>query len=114
MFGGTDVVDFRRTYNSSGSGLIVKATGKTGINTGSTPNAMLDVKGLGTLAGMTFQTQDSASVVKFQIYDSGHVVLTPMTTTVRDSITATNGMLCYNSTLNKFQLYENGYWVNAI
>jgi hypothetical protein len=35
-----------------------------------------------------------------------------LTTTERDALTAANGMLIYNSTLNKFQGYENGAWVD--
>tara|TARA_B100000282_G_scaffold249353_1_gene193351 strand:+ start:245 stop:1441 length:1197 start_codon:yes stop_codon:yes gene_type:complete len=36
------------------------------------------------------------------------------TTAQRDALTATNGMVIYNSQLNKFQGYENGSWVNLI
>ena len=35
-----------------------------------------------------------------------------ITTAERDALTASNGMLIYNSTLNKFQGYENGAWTN--
>jgi hypothetical protein len=37
-----------------------------------------------------------------------------MTTTQRDALTAVNGMLIYNSTLNKFQGYEGGAWASLI
>ncbi len=36
------------------------------------------------------------------------------TTAQRDALTATNGMVIYNSQLNKFQGYENGSWANLI
>ena len=36
------------------------------------------------------------------------------TTAQRDALTAANGMVIYNSQLNKFQGYENGSWVNLI
>ena len=37
-----------------------------------------------------------------------------LTTTERDALTAANGMIIYNTTLNKFQGYENGAWANLI
>jgi hypothetical protein len=37
-----------------------------------------------------------------------------MTTALRDAITAANGMVIYNTTLNKFQGYENGAWASLI
>jgi len=41
-------------------------------------------------------------------------LLSRMTTTQRDALTAVNGMLLYNSTTNKFQGYENGAWVDLV
>lgn len=40
--------------------------------------------------------------------------LASLTTAQRDALTAVNGDLIYNSTLNKFQGYENGAWANLI
>jgi len=37
-----------------------------------------------------------------------------LTTTQRDALTASNGMLVYNTSTNKFQGYENGSWTNLI
>lgn len=42
------------------------------------------------------------------------LTLSRLTTTQRNALTADNGMLIYNTTLNKFQGYENGAWVNLI
>jgi len=36
-----------------------------------------------------------------------------LTTTERDALTPVNGDLIYNETLNKFQKYENGAWINT-
>ena len=40
------------------------------------------------------------------------IILASLTTTQRNALTAMNGMLIYNSTLNVFQRYENGAWVD--
>ena len=45
---------------------------------------------------------------------TGFVQLPSLTTTQRNALTAANGMIVYNSTLNKFQGYENGAWANLI
>jgi len=37
-----------------------------------------------------------------------------VTTTQRDALTSSNGDIIYNTTLNKFQGYENGSWANLI
>jgi hypothetical protein len=43
------------------------------------------------------------------------LVITRMTTTQQNAITAPiNGMILYNTTLNKFQGYENGSWADLI
>ena len=42
------------------------------------------------------------------------LLLSRMTTTARDALTAVNGMLLYNSTDDKFQGYEAGAWVNLV
>lgn len=44
----------------------------------------------------------------------GFVQFGSFTTTERDGLTAANGMVIYNTTLNKFQGYENGAWANLI
>jgi len=41
-------------------------------------------------------------------------VLSRLTTTQRNALTAVNGMLIYNTTTNKFEGYENGAWANLI
>ena len=40
------------------------------------------------------------------------LILTPMTTTARNLLTATNGMIIYNNTTNKFQGYVSGAWTD--
>jgi sugar lactone lactonase YvrE len=48
------------------------------------------------------------------ISTNGAVQAGSMTTTQRDALAAVNGMMIYNTTLNKFQGYENSAWVNLI
>jgi hypothetical protein len=45
---------------------------------------------------------------------AGALLLTRMTTAQKNALTAINGMVLYDSTLNKFQGYENGSWTNLI
>ncbi len=42
------------------------------------------------------------------------MLLSRMTTAERDALTAVNGMILYNTTLNKVQVYEGGAWVSVI
>lgn len=44
----------------------------------------------------------------------GALLLNRLTTAQRDALAPLNGMLLYNSTLNKFQGYENGTWTSLI
>ena len=63
--------------------------------------------GIGTSTPATSALLDLTST-------TGALLLTRMTTTQRDALTAVNGMLIYNSTLNKFQGRENGAWTSFI
>lgn len=45
---------------------------------------------------------------------TGALLIPRLTTTQKNALTAVNGMVCYDSTLNKFQGYENGAWTNLI
>lgn len=59
-----------------------------------------------------------APAAVLEVYGNAQVtqelLLGNMTTTERDALTAANGMIIYNTTLNKFQGYENGAWANLI
>ena len=45
------------------------------------------------------------------VINNNAFVLPSLTTTVRDSLSAINGMLIYNTTTNRIEAYENGAWV---
>ena len=59
-------------------------------------------------------------VADLEVYGNVHMtgskelLLGNMTTVQRDALTPANGMMCYNTTDNKFQGYENGAWANLI
>lgn len=83
------------TMNTSGSyatRMVIKSSGQVG---------------LGIISPATSALLDLTSTI-------GALLLTRMTTTQRDALTAVNGMVLYNSTLNKFQGYENGAWTSLI
>lgn len=63
--------------------------------------------GIGTIVPAASALMELSSTV-------GALLLTRMTTTQRDALTAVNGMILYNSTTAKFQGYEAGAWTNLI
>lgn len=63
--------------------------------------------GIGTVAPATSALLDLTST-------TGALLLTRMTTAQKNALTAVNGMVLYDSTLNKFQGYENGAWTSLI
>ena len=44
----------------------------------------------------------------------GALLLTRLTTVQKTALTPINGMILYDTDLNKFQGYENGAWVSLI
>lgn len=70
---------------------------------------------LDTNGNVGIGTLTPATSAKVEIDSTTGAFLIPrMTSTQRDALTAVNGMLIYNSTLNKFQGYENGTWTSLI
>ena len=62
--------------------------------------------GIGTNAPATSAKLDISST-------TGSLLLSRMTTGERNSLTAVNGMIIYNSSTNAFNFYENGSWVTG-
>jgi hypothetical protein len=62
--------------------------------------------GIGTASPATSAKLDITST-------TGALLVSRMTTTQRDDLTAVNGMIIYNSTTNAFNFYENGAWVTG-
>ncbi len=63
--------------------------------------------GIGTTSPATSALLELSSTV-------GALLLTRMTTTSRDALTPVDGMILYNSTENRIEAYENGYWIELI
>lgn len=82
--------DGTQTFPQTGT-LIFTTAGNLGIGK-YVPNHKLDVAG--------------------GIATSRYVQFGSLTTTERNALTASNGMVIYNSTANKFQGYQNGSWIN--
>jgi hypothetical protein len=60
------------------------------------------------------ETNLNLSAVNAVVVTRSPLRLAQFTSAQRDQITAQNGDIIYNTTLNKFQGYENGAWVNLI
>ena len=100
--------------NGSGGGLYLKGGEKTGsgergvvyIQDG---NDQVSIWGgvNGLVPGGTSCSVDFVSTTRVPC-------LPRLTTTQKNALTPTNGFICYDSTLNKFQGYENGAWVSFI
>jgi hypothetical protein len=67
----------------------------------------IDFTGGGGISGAT-------SISCNNLIAGSFVQLQGITTTARNALSASNGMIIYNSTDNKFQAYENGGWTNLI
>jgi len=77
---------------------------------GDSDNILIDRNGnvgIGTTSPATSAKLDISST-------TGALLLTRMTTAQRDALTAVNGMILYNTTLNKVQVYEGGAWASVI
>ncbi len=81
------------------SGTIRSASAPTSIQVGGSVNVGADAAA-NTSSSIDLSATDRA------------LLLNRLTTTQRDALTPLNGFALYNSTLNKFQVYENGSWVN--
>lgn len=82
---------------------IIKASNRGGTSIGlvSVPNSDFAI---GT------STPETSAALEIKS-TSGALLLPRMATSQRDNLTAVNGMVIYNTTINAFNFYENGSWV---
>lgn len=72
-----------------------------------------DVMSLETNGNVGIGTNAPDAVALLEISSTTKaLLLSRMTTTQRDAMTAVNGMVLYNSTTNAVNAYENGAWVD--
>jgi hypothetical protein len=57
------------------------------------------------------EVQEIRNIIKDYLKIKG---VPSLTTTQRNALSATNGIIIYNTTTNKFQGYENGSWENLV
>ena len=63
--------------------------------------------------GETRSTSFIGNSVRVNNIEVGETVLLPsLTTTERNALTASNGMVVYNETTNKLQVYAGGSWTD--
>ena len=130
--------DLMLSYQSAGSvrteGIRITGDGDVGIAI-SLPVARLNVRGIDATSGnFALLIEDNVGTDLFSIRNDGNIgigtsspaasailditstigaVLFPrMTTAQRDALTAVNGMVIYNSTLDKLQVRAAGAWVS--
>ena len=89
---------------------------------GNVANALFKVNGgggtnwfqiTGADGSTLFTSSKAGAAWDFTATAAGAILLPRLTTAERDSI-GTNGMIIYNETLNKVQVYEGGAWVSVI
>jgi hypothetical protein len=106
-----DITNAAATYLAKTGGFItgnLRITGNETISNGTLTIANA-VNGA-VLVGSNTATNANSGVELISTTSS--FILSRMTTTQKMAMAAANGMVVYDTTLNKFQGYENGAWVN--
>lgn len=100
----------------------ITSLGRMGIGTFS-PSAKLDVRGNAVFSGDvsaaafkgSIMSDDSTTIIdgiSGNITAPGFVQFGSFTKAERDGLPASNGLVVYNTTSNRFQGYQNGAWIN--
>ncbi len=103
------------TFVAMGSGLIggnITATGTVTVDVGIGPNQIPQLNANGFL-GIGTATVTPGAVADFWGDTAANsAVMLPRATTANRPTTGVDGMIRYNTTLAKFEVYENGNWYN--
>lgn len=124
ILGGENYILFSVSDNgefTSSSQTLFWVDGKLGI--GTNPGESLDVVGNGTFTGTvnaasfngSLVSDDSTTIVdtiNSTITAGGFIQFGSYTDDEISEVTPTNGMVYYNSTVNRFRGYQNGVWIN--
>jgi len=92
------------------------------LGVGISPTSKLHVNGNATITGTveaasfkgSYALDDSTTIIdgiNGTITSGGFVQFGGYSTTERDALTAANGMVIYNTSLNVFQGYQNSAWI---
>ena len=99
--GGSFGGDAEFTYNSTSNALTVGSVITDSLTTATTGTPTI------TSASNIVLNPTGSVVVQ-----SGGLRLANIDTTARNALTASNGDMIYNTTVNKIQAYQNGAWIN--
>lgn len=101
--------------------VLIGNTGSTGLDKATitgTADQVTVTNGAGTITLSTPQSINTTSTPTFNgltLTSTTQALVVPvMTTTQKNGLAAQSGMIVYDSTLNKFQGFENGMWVSFI
>jgi hypothetical protein len=105
--------------------MVFTSEGKLSVGAGDAPQEKLHVQGNGLFAGNVKAASFNGSLVNDDsttfidaidgsVTARSFVQFGSLTTSERNALAATNGMVIYNETDNKFQGFENGSWVNLV
>ncbi len=103
------------TFVAMGSGLIggnITATGTVTVDVGIGPNQIPQLNANGFLGIGTASVTTGAVADFWGASNLDSAMVLPRATTANRPTTGVDGMIRYNTTLAKFEVYENGNWYN--
>jgi hypothetical protein len=105
----------RITQIDPGNGILVSGTASAktiSVDTGITANKILQLNGAGALGIGTASVTAGSILDLFSSGSNSSSLLLPRSTTADRPSAGVDGMIRYNTSLAKFEVYENGNWFN--